>query len=462
MTNSSQKTKLTKAQRRKSMNCAYIAATSAVIGGSCVGVSTLNLVALKLGAKELYLGFLSFAVLIPFLCSVLTMSAIERGGKRKIMITWWSVTVILIIPFILIVTFADRWTAKTALTFLIIATLLKSTSDALASPGWFPILQDIVPSRITGRFFARIRSFWQSAGLIVLIGSAVLLLKGDEWWKFQLIFSIGLLGYITRVVASIPFSELPPADETTQNLNPVSRFKEFFAQKKLRPVISYICLYIFAATIAEPFKIKMLRDFGYSFGFILAATAMINLGAIISLRFWGKLADQFGNRPIFSISHIGMIITTLMWVLVEPSTFGSVLIFVLYLLSSIFHSGNGIAQTRYILHAIPNNKQNYINLINTTAIVAWSIAPLIGGLFLVSTQNFNFKSGAVNFNNYHMLFILNALLFVIPHILRKGLKSKKESSTSHVLTFVTRPLRNTLGPFIRTRKRDGGTRKIFY
>ena len=193
---------------------------------------------------------------------------------------------------------------------------------------------------------------------------------------------------------------------------------------------------------------------GYSDSFIIAASAILGLGAIVSLRFWGKLADRFGNRGIFSVSHIGMIVTTLMWLLVEKNTFGTVLILVLYFLLSVFNGANGIARTRYLLHAVPSAKQYYINIINILCNSSMAIGPLIGGFFLYNTRGMKFTSGALHLNNYHFLFIITAMMFVIPHLLRKKLRTKKETPTTKVLAIVTRPVRNIFGSFIRINRID--------
>ena len=129
------------------------------------------------------------------------------------------------------------------------------------------------------------------------------------------------------------------------------------------------------------------------------------------------------------------------------------MIFILYLSFGIFHSGNGIAQTRYVLHSVPDSKQNYINIINFTTFAFISIAPIITGLLLTVTKNLNFSSGAVNLNNYHIMFIVIGILFVVPHILRRNLRVGKEKSTSNVVAFVVRPLRNIFGPFKRINKK---------
>lgn len=446
---------LTDAQRQRSMKFAMISALANIIGFAAFSGNVLTLVAVKLGAREFFLGLLHFAVMAPMFLGLFTISVVERRGKLHVMRRWWSVQIVFILPILFLPFLVSRVSPSSCLGLLLVSTLLWRGGTSLGVTGWFPILHDCVPSDITGKFFARMRTFWQTGWLIWLMAIAWLL-RGNgptDWWRFQLIFIIGALAYIVRVLALIPMSENPPQSNTKTRAAIVKRFKQLFATKYLSILAVYLVFYAIAATISEPFKIKLMKNFGYSDGFIIAAAAMTTLGAIASLRFWGSLADKFGNRSIFSIAHIGMIVIAMLWIMVEKSGFGAVLIFILYFFWGIFTSGNGIAQTRYILHTVPATKQFYINLLNFVSFAFCAIGPLVGGIFLTATTNVRMKSGAVDLNNYQIMFVITALLFVIPHMLRKKLRWKKETPTTQVLATVIRPLRNVFGPFIRIDKK---------
>lgn len=426
-------------RQRKNMKLATLSASAGVIGLYCISGNVLNLVALKLGAGEVLLGLLSFLFFVPRIFSFFTMPTVELRGKKRVLLTWYSCSLVAVSVFLLVPAVAEHISYRFCLVMVMAAVLVQGTCESLGFPGWFPILQDSVPEAITGRFFARLRATWQTAGLVTLIFAAVLLGNNPQWWKFQLIFSIAFFAYLLRVLALIKMSENPPLSAEKVQPNPLTRLAEVWANKRLRSVLFYIVFYMFAVTITAPFKIKFMRDLGYSDGFILAATTMLAVGAIISLKFWGNLADRFGNRAIFSISHIGMICITLMWLMVQKSGFASVLLFALFFFQSVFNSGNGIAQTRYILHAVPRDKQNYITIINLFAVITAGISPLVGGFFLHLTRNLNFQTGAVQLDNYYLLFVISAVLFIVPHILRNRLKCKKEASTAVVLAIVSRP-----------------------
>ena len=441
---------LTAQQQKRTRNLAIITSVLMVTSMACLGGNVLTLAAIKLGAQERFIGLLSFAVSIPILASAITISMMERIGKRKLLLIWHCAALIFVAPIVFVPSAARNYDTRFVLVLLLVCTLFWRTAVCMGNTGWFPILQDSVPSEMTGRFFARLRTYWQSVWLILLIAMAWFL-NDDEpaWWKFQMIFIVGFLMMMVKLFFIAQMSERPFSKQKHHQRKIFHRFKELLSEKHLRILVLYSISYFVVFMMVEPFKVKLLKDMGYSDSFVIVASAMVGAGAIVSLRFWGKLADRFGNRGVFTVSHIGMIVTTLLWLLVEKNSFGTGLILVLYFLMSVFNSANGIARTRYILHAVPSGKQYYINIIDILSNSSMAIGPLIGGFFLYNTKGFLFTSGAVSLNNYHLLFVITALLFVVPHLLRKNLRTKKETPTTQMLALVTRPIRNAFGSFIR-------------
>ena len=443
---------MTPGQRRTSMNFARIGACNAVVGACCISGHVLQLAAIKLGAGEVILGLLSVMLVSTWACRTFTMSAVEKHGKRKVMIFWKTISTICIIPFLFVPLFAGKWPQAVCLAIILAATLARVTAYALGNTGWFPLLHDIVPRRITGRFFANLRMTWQTAHLLTLLGISFFLGHNSAWWKFEIVFVVALIAYTIRTLCIIPMVENPnhKAEHTPPPVT--KRFAEVFAVKELRMLTLYITSYMIAATVANPFKIKLLKDLDYSDGIVLAATSMIGVGALISLYFWGKLADKFGNRAILAITHIGMPISTVLWVFVDADS--KILVFALFLIWSIFNSGNGIAMIRLLLHAIPSDRQNQINVIYVISDFLMGLAPLLAGLMLAITAGTTIQTPINTVNNYQIFFIVTASLFILPHLAIRGIKNTKDASTMQVIAIMARPLLNTLIPFIMNTPKD--------
>jgi predicted MFS family arabinose efflux permease len=428
------------------MTFAIVGAVHALVGYTCLGEKVLSLTALKLGAGELYLGALSFVMVGTWAFRVFMMNAIERHGKRRVLLFWKSISVLCIIPFLFIPVVAEVWPSLLCLTVLLGAAFIRSSTYALGNAGWFPLLQDIVPRRVIGRFFANVRVSWQSARVVSLFAVAWFLGKEPEWWKFQIVFGVGLTAYAIRMLTIIPMVENPRHKSSYESVRILSRFSEALGDSKIRYLIFYMTSFLVVSLVAEPFKIKFLKDHGYSDGFILAGSAMIGIGAIVSLRFWGRLADRFGNVSLFNISHIGLPIVNCLWVFVGSES--GVLVFCLFFFWSVFFAGNGIAMTRYTLHVVPHDNQNQINIPFVISNFFAGLAPMLVGLVLELTRGFELSSGGVLINNYHVFFVVSSLLYVFPAIFRSGLAYEKDAGTLEVIGFITRPLVNVFGPFL--------------
>ena len=447
------------AHRRRSIRAAIFTAMLHTIGATCLLAGALQLYCLSLGADDLYLGLLNFSIWAgaPFL--LLGITLMRRFGKRRILVFWAGIMPAICMAFAAILPLMGRfgWISSTwILYWLLAATAMRSVTDSIGGAGWFPLLQDNVPSRITGKFFGTFRMYWQSSVLVTLLLIAWFLGSEPAWWKFCVVFAVGEAAFIAKIFCMRQLKEKPLPEQSNDLPSTWSVLKRAIADPDTRHFLAYILLYNIAAFMCLPFQIKYLRDLGYSAGYIVAAMSMVSVGAILSLRFWGKLADRFGNRSIFGISHIGVMIVLAGWVLVGNNAFSAVLVFVLYAGWSIFQSANSIAYTRHMFHTVPETDQSNLVIINAFIFLSIAMAPLTSGLFLKLSADWHFESGGLSINNYHMLFILASALVLIPHRVCRKFQNNVETSAVEVFAIVTRPMRMLFGSFVSfPTKRNG-------
>lgn len=439
------------AHRRRSIRAAIFTAMLHTIGGSCLLAGALQLYCLSLGADDLYLGALNFAIWggAPFL--LLGITLMRRFGKRRILVFWAGIMPAVCMAFAAALPLMGRFgwiSSNWILYWLLGAALMRSVTDSIGGAGWFPMLQDNVPSRITGKFFGTFRMYWQSCVLVTTLLVAWFLGSEPAWWKFCVVFAVGEAAFIVKIFFLKQLKEKPVVERTADFGSSWSVLKRAVSDHDTRHFMGYILLYNTAAFMCLPFQIKYLKDLGYSAGYIVAAMAMVSVGAIVSLQFWGKLADRFGNRSIFSVSHIGVMIVLAGWVLVDTNAFSAVFVFVLYACWSVFQSANSIAYTRHMFHTVPESDQANLVVINAFIFISVAIAPLVSGLFLKLSADWHIRTGGLDINNYHMLFILASALVLAPHRVCKNFQNNVETSAAEVFVIVTRPLRMMFGAFV--------------
>jgi|GEM_PF-1509483 len=449
----------TKAQRKRTIKLAITSTIISTVAGTCIGNNIVTLLAVDLGAGPVFIGFLTFAAAFPTVFRAFTMSTMERVGKKRLLVFWTTIGTFFMVPMLLVPLLAwhnERYFVV-CLWIILVSSAIRYTLFALGDTGWFPILQDFVPRSITGRFFASMRTSWQTALLVATLAVAWFL-KGQEraFWKFEIVFAIALALHVLKIFTFIPMVERPPHPPRTLSPSILARLRDAWHDSAMRSYLMYLMTYTFAMSVTGQFRLMMLKEEAkYSNSFIMFTTSLAPLGAILALRVWGRIADRFGNRAILSITNVGMIISCCAWVFVHNSILGMILTAVLFFVMSVFGSGQGIAQTRYMMHVVPAEKQYYITVCNIAAGVVAGLAPLFGGFFLDWTSGIVFRTRLVDFNNYNILFVLSAVLFMVPHLQRRQLSMAHETSTVEVIAFVTRPLLTMFGPFANiTRTRN--------
>ena len=159
-----------------------------VADGACVmamvtlqGGVFLTAFALALGASNYEVGLLTTIVFASQFMQVAGLGLLKWWPRRRAWVVllcglsrlFW--VFIILIPLL----FPER-----GVTFLLQWLLVAGLIGAMASPAWNPLMRDIVPEKVRGRFFAR-RLAWGTGLALVctLLGGAAI-----DWWKTAMIW----------------------------------------------------------------------------------------------------------------------------------------------------------------------------------------------------------------------------------------------------------------------------------
>ncbi len=438
-------------QRRSSYNYIFASAITSCIMVACLLGNPLQLFIIKLGASELEIGMLSFFISFSSIFTLTSISAMEKNGKSKVLFlgsmgTTISLFFLIFMP-ILKILHPDYTQIIIILTVFVIA--VRGVFEGYAATGWLPLLQDNVPTRMTGAFLSRLSKYCQGSMLIAVWLISLYFGKNATYGKFTVIFVIGFVFLIVKTMTLQRVAELPP--QTSGADRKIKLSERIYTTIKTRPFRMYIIYVLFfnmALLAPMPFIIKMLKNYGYGDSYIMVATSMIQLAPIFTIKFLGKLADKYGNRAIFTTSILGTIATSFMWVVIGDNPFSKVFVFVLYFAWGLCCAANGVAQNRYVIHTVPKNSQSSIVIMNMSAGLAMAIAPMAGGLFLSLTRSWNISTSLIVIDNYKLLYIISGLCLIIPYRLRTHLRAADDTPTSQVMMFVARPLIQTFGTYL--------------
>lgn len=274
--------------------------------GAASGIASTYLTpyALALGASAAQIGLLS--ALPQFASTVLQPLAgsfIKHAGSRKktckaallvARLSW--------IPVILLA-FLNAFNTFYLLLFFI---SISAAAASFSRVGWASWMGDIVPEKIRGKYFGRRNTFIGAASFAAVLSAGWLLGFSDTLAGFVIIFLAALLlyfaglHYLGKVPEPKAYRNLHKVHKTSLN---ISEFLSSMRKTNFRRFMVYAILFDFSVYLAAPFfTVYMISEINIGYYWFAAISAASLLAAIFSQRYWGRLADSYGDRTVMAIS----------------------------------------------------------------------------------------------------------------------------------------------------------------
>lgn len=371
--------------------------------------------ALFWGATTMQMGIL--ASLPPFLGAVFQIFSARATdalrARRRIIVPAAGFQGLL---WILIFWIPTLVPTSAASSFLIVFVALFSIAGHFTVPPWHSLMGDLVPPDRRGVYFARRNRLCQIF-TIVSVGLAGLVLHyfksaGAAWhvYGFLIIFGVACVArLISTAYLSMQYEPVytpPPKEEqmgfleflrTARRLN-FGRFTLFSS------------IMNFSIHLSAPFfVVYMMRDLGFTYLQFTTVVSMVVLSHILTLVFWGKVADRFGNRWVILSCSLGLGLCPFFLPL---STHFYYIAFFQFVVATV-GAGFNLASANYVFDAVsPPQRARcvaYYHVINATGL-------LLGGLsggWLATRMPSELGIGAIRWNlpsNLLTLFLLSGVL----------------------------------------------------
>ncbi|MHB1586569.1 MAG: MFS transporter [Acidiferrobacteraceae bacterium] len=363
---------------------------------------------LKMTAAQI--GFLSaIPALLGSSTQLLSAWIGQRTGHRKrIVLTGVTLQALMWLPIMVL----PYLFPQDAGMVIVLCIVLYYGGNNLAAPLWGSLLGDLVPEHRRGRYFGRRSRIMNFANFVALIAAGTVL----NYWRskslagigFLIIFSVAMVArlssayQVSRIIEPVPRRDQQHRRSLGQMLldvrkTPFARFSIFMA------------LVNFSASIAGPFfAIHMLRNLHFSYLEFMASTAVVVLMQFLFLSNWGRLADQYGNRRILSVTAFLVPILPAMW-LFTHSFIGILLI---QMLSGFSWSGFNLSASNYIYDAVtPDRRSTYVAVHNVIGSVATFCGAALGAhLSTMALAHLHFLGLYLSFRHtLPWLFLLSAI-----------------------------------------------------
>jgi MFS family permease len=315
-------------------------------GFSSVTASTfLVAFALVLGASNFQIGVLASLPFITDLVQIPAVWLVERLRRRKaIVMVTWLVSQLLWIPVALI-PLAMALPDAGAVSMLLGIMAARGILNALTNCGWSSWKRDLVPQHILGRYFARRLSLATAVAVVSGLSAGYFL---EHWgagdggaigYSCVLLVGLAFFGLASpALMALIPEPRMPPAAVTRSSFS--QTITTPLRDPNYRQFLRFLLSWGFASNMVVPFfTVFMLRELDLPIFTVISLAMLSGIFTVISLRFWGTLADRFGSKTILYLSTMLFLLVLAGWALTAGLGDGALLVPLL----AIMHVITGIA-----------------------------------------------------------------------------------------------------------------------
>jgi MFS family permease len=339
----------------------------------------LALFALALGATKGQIGLLAaLPALLSNSLQIPSAQLTERlGNRQRLVVITSGISRLIFIPIALVPLMLEGDIAIYA--FIALVTL-RGLINSIGVPGWTSIMADITPRHARGSYFGFRNVMCNSAALVGTLVAGWFVKRYDFPWGYQISFYVALgLGLTsTYFFSTIPVPPLPKRQQATPRPVGIKAGWEAISQHtSFRNYCFTSILWNFGVSFSGPlYSVFYQENLGGDPGFWGVVTAAGLVAGIFGHRYWGRLADRYGQKNVMLAGGIGAASVPFVWWLLPYWQLAVVAEF----FSGFCWSGYNLAAFNLILEITPDeSRTTYIGVYNTMAGLASSVGPLMGG-----------------------------------------------------------------------------------
>lgn len=338
----------------------------------------------ELGASAFQVGLAySFGyLLIPL--RVVSVALIPRlGYKCQVVLSWLTRTLLLLVPIGIALeapSSSGGWMIWAMIGSFFIFCILR----AVGCSSFFPWMYELLPERVTGRYFSMDQFAINIAGVIVLLFSSVLFYFFDNYDAFLMIYSVAMLASFGAIFSAfkIPSVKSPNVD-VGRVMKGCKRLLK--GRSAFKYYLLVLMIWFFVGIPYIPFKIYYLSEVvGVDEGVVVIYMAVQYMGSIVMAWYMRGWVDHVGVRPFMLGSLLTCVVGKVYWFYMVLG-WGMLLDWVvgLFFLNGISMTMWQIAHHKYAPQLfIKRDRALGVALLNASVGVVGGIAPIVWGYFL--------------------------------------------------------------------------------
>ena len=343
---------------------------------------------LLLGATSFHIGLLtSFPLIASSFVQLWSTELVKKVGSRLKLISatvFLQATALLLVPVVILL--PERLQIPNYI-FLI---TLGSLFTAVSTPAWASLMSDTVEKNNYGKYFA-----WRGKvlGTVVLVTNLLagffLFLLPDKFLAFVILL---LVAGISRIFSGIyvgKMDDIPVAHPEKKDFTYIE-FIRRLPQSNFVKFVLFVSLINFTTFIAGPFfAVYMLNDLKFDYSTYTLIISIAGLATLITLPFWGKLADRYGNVKIIKASALFVPILPVLWIFSKNPFY----LLVINAFAGYLWAGFNLAAVNYIFDsASPELRTKCFAYFNFTNGIFICLGAFLGGFLALRLPGIVFGS----------------------------------------------------------------------
>ena len=231
--------------------------------------------------------------------------------------------------------------------------VLFGIGSAMTLGNWFALLHPIIPEKIRGRFFGRLRLTWQSIGIVLTLLFIYTLEQFPSLGIYQAVLIIISIFMAVRIFFYQQIPELdkpvPPKESFLKTLMDVIAIPDYISFCSYCFLLSF-----FTAACPQIFNLIEKDVLHFSKVEIVSIGNLLVGGALAGFILGGRLVDRFGTKYVFLCCHFGFatILFLFLWRALFPGEV-QIIVGILTILFGMVQAASSIAMTSETLVLIP-------------------------------------------------------------------------------------------------------------
>jgi len=368
------------------------------------GDNYIGALAVFLGAGEFLMGLLaSLPVLFGSIFQVFSPYIMKKTGKRrKIVLTGVLIHAISWLPLLLVLILDPA----IAIWVLIILVIIQTSVEWFINAPWMSWFGEYVDKKTIGKYIGLKRSIALLFAMVSTIIAGLILgffENSGTLYGFIIIF---IIAFIARTYTVFNLKLIPPTNYDAKKTKVIfpNKFLKEKKHKQIHSFINFVSFFKFAVMIAAPFfTLFILRDLNFTYLEYMILICTVSLAQIISMKYWGKITDRYGNKIVLSSSALLISFIPLLWLVSQNFYY---LIFIRIFEGFIWGAFNIAIYNHLLSSSSLEERSGYVSNYNLFTGLATFFGAMIGSLIAIYSLE-------------HNLFMIGIpLIFLISGILR--------------------------------------------